>query len=159
MELFIHTPGNEHPEIIEIEATALVRDLLVESDPDGHVWLEEVDEEINLDITLRGGRHPAPPPCAPGPLPPGRGRRPVQRQPRARLRPGHDHQDRREVGVRRPRSANFSPEQAAKHVLAVPGADHFLEDGVHIGSLVTAGHLQGHPRPAAPVPVRGMTPW
>ena len=30
----------------------------------------------------------------------------------------------------------MSPEQAAKHVLAVPGADHFLEDGVHVGSLV-----------------------
>lgn len=35
-----------------------------------------------------------------------------------------------------PKVANFSEEQAAKHVLAVPGADHFLEDGVHIGSLV-----------------------
>ena len=38
-----------------------------------------------------------------------------------------------------PEVANFSEEQAALHVLAEPGADHFLEGGVHIGSLVKPG--------------------
>jgi hypothetical protein len=37
-----------------------------------------------------------------------------------------------------PEVGKFSKEQAAEHVLAEPGADHFLEDGVHIGSLVKA---------------------
>lgn len=41
-----------------------------------------------------------------------------------------------------PKAAGLSPEQAAKHVLAVPGADHFLEDGVHVGSLVTPGSCE-----------------
>ncbi len=52
MELFLHTTDNEDPEIIEVEATASVRSLLVEDDPDGGVWIEEVDEEIDLDLTL-----------------------------------------------------------------------------------------------------------
>lgn len=139
MELFAHTPGNEHPEIIEIEATALVRELLVEDDPDGHIWIQEVDEEVDLDITLEaaGIRH------------------------QHHVHRGHCHEI--EVVVRfngtnfehgygpgttiktvekwafGPKAADLSPEEAAKHVLAVPGADHFLEGGVHVGSLVTPG--------------------
>ena len=138
MELFTHTPGNEYPEVIEVEVSAQVRTLLVESDPDGHIWIEEVDEEVNLDITLEaaGIRH------------------------HHHVHRGHCH--RVEVVVRfngkyehtygpatiiktienwafGPEGANFSKEQAAEHVLAVPGADHFLEDGVHIGSLVKPG--------------------
>jgi hypothetical protein len=138
MELFTHTPGNEHPEIIEVEATALVRTLLVEGDLDGHIWIEEVDEEVDLDITLEaaGIRH------------------------HHHVHRGHCH--RVEVVVRfngdfehtygpattikpvekwafGPEVANFSKEQAAEHVLAVPAADHFLEEGVHIGSLVKPG--------------------
>lgn len=138
MELFTHTPGNEHPEIIEVEATAQVRTLLVEGDLDGHIWIEEVDEEVDLDITLEaaGIRH------------------------RHHLHRGECH--RVEVVVRfngnfehtygpaatiktvekwafGPKVANFSKEQAAEHVLAEPGADHFLEEGVHVGSLVKPG--------------------
>jgi hypothetical protein len=142
MELFTHIPGNEDPEIIEIEATALVRELLVESDPDGKIWIEEVDEAIDLDITLEaaGIRH------------------------HHHVHRGRCH--RVEVVVRfngsnyehtygpgttiktvqkwafGPKVADLSPEQAAKHVLAIPGADHFLEDGVHIGSLVTPGSCE-----------------
>jgi hypothetical protein len=138
MELFTHTLGNEHPEIIEVEATALVRTLLVEGDLDAHIWIEEVDEEVDLDITLEaaGIRH------------------------HHHVHRGHCH--RVEVVVRfngnfehtygpattiktvekwafGPEVANFSKEQAAEHVLAEPGADHFLEEGVHIGSLVKPG--------------------
>jgi hypothetical protein len=138
MELFTHTPGNEHPEIIEVTTTAEVRTLLVEGDLDGHIWIEEVDEEVDLDITLEaaGIRH------------------------HHHVHRGHCH--RVEVVVRfngnfehtygpattiktvekwafGPEVANFSKEQAAEHVLAEPGADHFLEEGVHIGSLVKPG--------------------
>ena len=125
MELFIHTPGNEDPEIIEVEAHGPGPQLLVEGDADGHIWIEEVDEEIDLDITFEDGRDPAPPPRPPGPLPPGRGRGPVQRELRARLRPRHDHQDGVEVGVR-PRGRQLLRRAGGKHVLAEPGADHFL---------------------------------
>lgn len=142
MELFIHTPGNEHPEIIEIVGTALVRELLIESEPDGRIWLEEVDEEISLDVTIESA-----------------GIRQHHHVHRGRCH-------RVEVVVRYngnryehaygpattiktvkewafgPKAAGLSPEQAAKHVLAVPGADHFLEDGVHVGSLVTAGSCE-----------------
>jgi hypothetical protein len=138
MELFVHTPDQEHPELIEIEATALVRSLFVVADPDGRLWLEEVDDEIDPDITLEEagvGHH-------------------------QHVHRGHCR--RIEIIVRfnghyerafgpattiktihtwacGPHGAKMSREQAATHVLAVPGADHFLEDGVHAGSLVE-GH-------------------
>ena len=139
MELFIHSPGREDPELIEIEAGALVRALLIDPDPEARVWLEETDEQVDLDVTLeQAGIHH---------------HRHVHR--------GHCH--RVDVTVRfnglnherafgpatriravhrwacGPHAAKLSPEQAAAHVLAVPGADHFLEDSVHVGSLV-AGH-------------------
>lgn len=135
MELFTHSAGEEHPDIMEAEASAQVRALLVEGDPDGHVWIEDVEEEVDLGITLEaaGIRH------------------------HHHVYRGHCH--RVEVVVRfngnfehtyapattitkvekwafGPEAANLSKEQAAEHVLAEPSADHFLEDGVHIGSLV-----------------------
>ncbi len=139
MELFVHTSNDEQPEIVNIEDSALVRQLLVEGDPEGHVWIQEVDEEIDLNITLEaaGIRH------------------------HHHLYRGHCH--RVEVVVRwngtdyehtygpattiktvekwgfGPEVADFSPEQAAKHALALPGADHFLPVAVHVGSLVTPG--------------------
>jgi hypothetical protein len=138
MELFTHTPGNEHPEIIEIEATALVRELLVENDPDGHVWIEEIDEQVDLDMTLEaagiGHHHHV--------------HRGHCREVEVVVRWNGNHE--RTYGPARTiktvekwafgeKVADFSKEQAAKHVLAVPGADHFLEATVHIGSLVTPG--------------------
>lgn len=136
MELFVHDRNGEDPNLVEIEATALVRTLVTEQGAGGMVWLEEIDEEIDLDITLEqaGIRH------------------------RHHVHRGHCR--RVEVVVRfnrefketfgpaatikrvyawasGPDGANLSPEQAAKHVLAVPGADHFLESGVHIGSLLS----------------------
>lgn len=138
MELFVHIPGNEHPEIIEIEDTALVRELLVGENPDGRIWVEEVDEEIDLLLTLKaaGIRH----------------HRHVHRGHCRRVevvvRFNGDH-DRAFAPATRikavekwafgPKVADLSPEQEAKHVLAVPGADYFLEAGVHVGSLVTQG--------------------
>lgn len=138
MELFLHTTDNEDPEIIDIEAIASVRALLVESDPDGGVWIEEVDEEIGLDVTLEDAgihhRHHV-----------HRGRcRHVEVI--VRWNGDHEHTFGPSRTIKTVETwafgsavANFSKEQAAKHVLAVPGADHFLDPGVHIGSLTKAG--------------------
>jgi hypothetical protein len=48
MELFLHKEGGEDPEIVEVEANAKVRTLA--TDADGEVWLEEIDEAIDLDL-------------------------------------------------------------------------------------------------------------
>jgi hypothetical protein len=142
MELFVHTHGNEHPEIIEIEGTALVRELLIEEEPDGRIWVEEADEEISLDITLESA-----------------GIRPHHHVHRGRCHRvqvvvrfnGHrfEHPYGPSTIIKAvkgwafgPDAAGFSPEDAAKHVLAVPGADHFLEDGVHVGSLANPGKCE-----------------
>jgi hypothetical protein len=138
MEVFAHSPGSEHPDVIEIEGTDRVRLLQLEEDPEGHVWLEEVDEEIDLEITIeespihhhhhvyRGRCH---------------GIKVLVRF------NGTDYE--REFGPSRTiktvhhwvcgeHEAHLSPVEAAKHVLALPGADHYLEDGVHIGSVAGA---------------------
>jgi len=141
MELFIHTPGNEHPEIIEVQVTALVRELLAVSDPQGHIRIEEVNEEVDLDITVetaglghhhhvhRGHCH--------------------QVEVLLRFNGNHEHNFGPSTTIKTvekwafgPKVADLSPEQVAKHVLAIPGADHFLEGGVHIGSLVIPGSCE-----------------
>ncbi|MCU1463244.1 MAG: hypothetical protein JWO37_3319 [Acidimicrobiales bacterium] len=136
MELFTHGPGKEHPDRIEIEETALVRTVLVEGD--GYVWLEEVDEELDLDITLQAAgvrhhHHVHHGPCH-------------RVEVVVRWNGNHEHVYAPSATIGKvekwafgPKVANFSPEQAAKHVLAEPGADHFLEVGVHVGSLVKPG--------------------
>ena len=113
--------------------------LLVDAEPDGKVWIEEVDEEVNLDLTFEeaGIRH----------------RHHVHRGRCPRVKvvvqfnsrdftheygPNTTIQDGLPLGLGR-KAADLSPEQKAKHVLALPGADEFLADGVHIGSLVTPG--------------------
>lgn len=138
MELFSHSPGKEHPDIVEIDETALVRTLLVQGDGEEHVWLEEIDEEIDLDMTVGAAgihhhHHVHRGPC-----------RRVEVV--VRWNGNHEHTYGPNVTVATvekwafgPKVANLSPEQAAKHVLAEPGADHFLEGGVHIGSLVKPG--------------------
>ena len=141
MELFTHGPGSEYPDIIEIEDTALVRALLVENDGDGHVWLEEIDEELDLQITLQAAgvrhhHHVHHGPC---------------RKVEVVLRWNGNHErtympsatiGKVEKWAFGPNVADFSPEQAATHVLAVPGADHFLEVGVHVGSLTKTGECR-----------------
>jgi len=138
MELFTHGPGNEHPELIQIEETALIRTLLVGGDGDGHVWLEEVDEELDLDITLEAAsvRH----------------LHHVHRglchrvEVMVRWNGNHEHPYAPSATIGTVEKwafgaevAHFSPEQAATHVLAEPGADHFLDIGVHVGSLAEPG--------------------
>lgn len=139
MELFVHTAGREDPDLIEVEATTVVRELIAAGEPDGNLWIEEADEPVRPDLTLEqaGIGH------------------------RQHVHRGRCH--RVEVAVRfnsrrlehsfapattikkvyrwasGPDGFNLTPDQAAKHVLAVPGADHFLAGDVHLGSLVTPG--------------------
>jgi EAL domain-containing protein (putative c-di-GMP-specific phosphodiesterase class I) len=134
MELIVHSSGNEHPEIVEIEKAAFVRQVLVEDDAEGHVF----DEEVDLDVTLQacGIRHH-------DHVHRGRCRR-VEVV--VRWNGNHEHEYGPATTVKTVEKwafgkevADFSPEQAAKHVLAVPGADHFLDTGVHVGSLFIPG--------------------
>lgn len=138
MELFKHTAGTEGPDPIEIEATARVRELLVATAPDGRVWVEEIDEEIDLDLTLEaaGIRHHHHVHCG----------HCARVEVVVRFNGSFEHEYGPGTTIKKverwafgPDAANLSPEEAAKHVLAEPGADHFLEAGIHIGSLVKPG--------------------
>jgi hypothetical protein len=136
LELFLHAAGREDPELIEVEATAVVRELLAGTDPEGVIWIEEINEPVGLDITLEqatiGHRHHV-----------HRGR---CRQVEVAVRFNTSRVERSfSPGTTiktvyrwasGPDGFKLTPEQAAKHVLAVPGADHFLGNSVHIGSLV-----------------------
>ncbi len=141
MELFVHTAGNEDPDVVEVEETILVRDLL-SGDADGRIWVEEIDEEISLDVTvvaagIRHHHHVH------------RGRYPrVEVVVRfngenftSAFGPGTTIKN-VEKWAFGDNAAALSRDQAAKHVLAVPGADHFLAATVHVGSLVTAASCQ-----------------
>lgn len=141
MELFIHTAGKEDPDVVEVEETVLVRELLAGED-DGRIWVEEVDEELTLDVTLAdAGIH---------------AHHHVHRGRCSRVEVvvrynGENFTDTFGPGTTikkvekwafGDKAADLSPDQAAKHVLALPGADHFLAATVHVGSLVTAGACQ-----------------
>lgn len=137
MELFVHTEGGEDPDIVNVEVTDKVRTLMLETEPDGRIWIEEVDEEIDLDITFEeagiGHRHH------------------VHRGRCHRIKVvvqfnsvdfTHEYGPGTTIRTVKhwatgPEAANLSAEQRAKHVLALPDADHYLADGVHIGSLLT----------------------
>jgi hypothetical protein len=141
MELFIHTAGKEDPDVIEIERTILVRELLT-GEADGRIWIEEVDAEVNLDVTLddAGIRH----------------HHHVHRGRCARVEVVVRYNGENFTHTFGPgttiktvekwafgdKAADLSPDQAAKHVLALPSADHFLAATVHVGSLVTAPACQ-----------------
>src|SRR5438309_790335 len=137
MELFLHTEGGEDPDLVEVEATTKVRSLLLDTEPDGSVWIEEVGEQVDLDLTFEEAgihhRHH---------VHRGRCRRVKvivqfnatdfthEYGPNTTIKTVYDWASGH-------KAADLSPEQKAKHVLALPGADHFLADGVHIGSLIT----------------------
>ena len=139
MEVYRHSEGKRRPELIEIEATALVRELLIVKDGDDQIWIEEQEEAVDLDITLEAAgihhRHHV-----------HHGRcRTVDVQ--VRFNGERRARDFRQIATIRqvfdwatgPEAYNLTPEQKAKHVLALPGADHFLDWNVRVGSLVTAG--------------------
>jgi hypothetical protein len=51
MQVFVHGQGSESPEVIEVEETVMVRELLAGRDGE-LVWVEEVDVPVELDVTL-----------------------------------------------------------------------------------------------------------
>ncbi len=137
MEVFLHDASGEDPKLVEVESLTLVRELLVGEEADGSIWIEEVDEAVDLELTfdqagIRERHHVHRGRCRRvevvvrfnGELPP------HAFSPATTIK----HVYRWASG---PEGANLSPEQAAKHVLAVPGSDHFLDSGVHVGSLVS----------------------
>jgi hypothetical protein len=143
MDVYVHSQG-EDPERIEIEASALVRELLVVQEGGGveQIWIEERDEALDLDITLEAAgihhKHHV-----------HRGRcRSVEVEVRfngERL----PHSFRQVATIRTvfdwatgPQGFGLTPEQKVKHVFALPGADHFLDWGVHVGSLISPGTCQ-----------------
>jgi hypothetical protein len=140
MEIYIHTAGHEDPELIVVEATTTVRELLLVGDGQGAelLMIEEVDEPIDLDVTIEQAgihhRHHV-----------HRGR---CRRVDVRVRyNGDKSQVFHPVATIRkvfdwatgPDGFNLTPEQKAEHVLALPSADHFLDWEVRVGSLVSSG--------------------
>ena len=140
MEIYVHTAGNEDPELIQIEGSAPVREFLVAGDGNGAVlvMLEDVAEPIDLEITIEqaGIRHR-------DHVHRGRCRRVSTR---VRYNGDENREFHPAATIRRvfewatgPHGFNLTPEQKAEHVLALPGADHFLDWEVRIGSVVTPG--------------------
>ncbi len=138
VELFKHVPGSEDPVIVEVEETIRVRELIETDDGEGHIWLEDVDEEIDLDLTLVEAdighhRHIHHGRC-------------ITVSVTVRFNGEKFHRDfapsatikRVRAWAVGPEAANLSKDQVVAHVLAEPGADHFLADAVHLGSLVGA---------------------
>ena len=139
MEIYVHTAGYEDPKLIEIEGTKLVRELLVVADGKGAelIMIEEVDEPVGLDLTIEEAgihhRHH---------VHRGRCRRVTVRGRYGGRDISHEF---RPVAIIRlvfdwvtgPEGFNLTPVEKAKHVLAQPGADHFLDWEVRVGSLVT----------------------
>jgi hypothetical protein len=138
MELFKHTEVGEDPDVVIVEATTTIRTLLLETELEHGVWIEEVDEEVDLNLTFEeaGIRH----------------RHHVHQGRCRRVKvvvqfnaDDFEHEYGPATTIKTiyhwasgDKAARLSPEQRAKYVLAVPDADHYLGDGVHIGSLVTA---------------------
>lgn len=138
MELFRHVAGSEEPEIVEVVETMRVRELIELRGGDGSIWLEEVDEEIEVELTLSEAgighhHHVHHGKCRTVSV-------------RVRYNGEHfDHEYAPSATIKRvrkwavgPDAANLSKDQAVEHVLATPSADHFLDETVHIGSLVGA---------------------
>lgn len=138
MEIYIHGPGHEDPELVEVEATAQVRDLLSHNDPDDdeQIWIGEAEDPVGLGVTLNaaGISHR-------DHLHRGRCRRievevRFNSSTRERKFPPGVVIARVLAWATGPEGFDLPAEQGPKHVLAVPGADHFLAPDVHIGSLV-----------------------
>jgi hypothetical protein len=140
VEIYLYTAGNEDPELIEIDSAATVRELLAVGDGQGAelVMIEETAEPVELDISIEqaGIRH----------------RHHVHRgrcrrvDVRVRYNGDKSSEFHPVATIRRvfdwatgPDGFNLTPEQKAEHVLALPGADHFLDWEVRIGSIVTPG--------------------
>lgn len=139
IEIYVHSEGSEDPKLVRLERTAFVRDLLGSEDEEHLLWTDEQDEPLDVNATLEtsGVRH----------------RDHVHRgrcrtvHVEVRYNSDRIHRDFRQVAkIKRvfewavgDEGFNLASEQRAKHVLALPNADHFLNWNVHVGSLVISG--------------------
>ena len=140
MEIYVHTTGKEDPELVEVAPSALVSELVAgEATGDSLVWIEGAGEPLEPGSTLEaaGVEHR-------GHLHRGRCRKvDVKVRFNGESKP-HDFSPATVVNhvlkwATGETGFDLTPTEAAKHALAVPGADHPLDPRVHIGSLVTAG--------------------
>lgn len=140
MQVYMHTQGNDEPELVEIEENAMIRELLVIGDSRDSevVMIEEVEEPLDPGITLiEAGihhRHHV-----------HRGR---CRRISVKVRYNGDKNDEfpPTVTIRRvfewatgEKGFDLTPAQKATHVLALPDADYYLDWDVHIITLVAPG--------------------
>ena len=139
MEIYVHSSESEDPILVEVEVGSTVRELAVVVEGDESIWVEEGEEPLVLDVTLEqagiGHRHHV-----------HRGR---CHRVEVRVRFNGAHHARHfspAVTIARvyawatgPEAFQLTPEQRANHMLALPGADHGLDGGVHIGSVVARG--------------------
>lgn len=136
MEIYVHSVESEDPKLIKIEATMLVRELVVGREGEA-VWIEEQDEALDLDITLevaglKNRHHVHRGHCRQVEVVIRYGGEP----PRSRTFSPSATIDRVFKWVTGPEGFNLTPEQSVKHMLILPGADHALDKSVHVGSLV-----------------------
>jgi hypothetical protein len=138
MEIFVHSAGSEDAEIVTIEATALVRELLIEGSGD-QIWVEERDEAVELEITLEAagiGHHDH--------VHRGRCHR-VHAD--VRYEASHESDDVRPTTTIKKLlkwavgddGFNLPADQRPLYVLALPHAQNYLDSSVHVGSLVAPG--------------------
>ena len=141
MEIYVHSAEREDPEVVEVAEVALVGEIVsgAEGDVAELVWIEGADEPLDLSVTFEGA-----------------GIRDRDHVHRGRCRKVDVHVRFNAVT----KTYDFSPAtrvervlnwatgkdgfdltsaEAAKHTLAVPGADHPLDSRVHVGSLVGSG--------------------
>jgi hypothetical protein len=141
MEIYVHSAGREDPEIVEVAEATVVREIVSGSnsgDAAEFVWVEETEEPVDLALTLEqaGIKHR-------DHVHRGRCRRVDVKVRFNADTKAHDftpaaRMERVLKWATGKSGFDLTPAEAAKHTLAVPGADHPLDPRVHVGSLVTA---------------------
>jgi hypothetical protein len=141
MELFVHEAGSEDPQLVAFDPADTVASVAGEQDGEAlALWLEDSDEPLDSSLTLGEA-----------------GVTEHQHVHRARcrkidvtIRYGGQEPIEREFGPAKTIKRVYewatgdhgfplSPDQRAKHVLALPGADAYLAWTVQIGSVADAG--------------------
>ena len=143
MKLYIHRPGSQDPDPIDIDPSMSVRDVLAKigAGDEDRLWLEDLDDELDHDLCLDDDKIPDRPHVHCGPK---------------KLIDVEVHFNGKVIKDDFPPSATIARiyawatgpkgfklagDQKAKHELALTGTNDALADHVHIGSLV-----EGHGR-------------
>ena len=145
MELYVHLAGKEDPELVDLPETTVVQELVASAEADAAqelIWLEDADDPLEPSATLEaaGLKHRAH-------VHRGRCRRVdvnVRFNAVAKSREFSPASTAARVlkWATGKQGFDLTPAEAAKHTLAVPGADHALDPRVHMGSLVGPGSCE-----------------